>query len=218
MAPWTEEAHAAGRELSRRILEHPFIRELRDGTLPGLKFIYYLGQSVHFVDAAVKAGALAAAKAPDRETRDLCLLRGPGGRDEFDRLDTPQSVRSDRADAAPTCRGYTLHLLTIAYSRDAVDLLAALLPHRRSYEEIAASLDAKLDPPFRREWMRFYRDPEYSDLVARHRAIVDRLTAELPPGRRAQLLEDYLLSLRYEHRFWDMAYARERWPSDAPLI
>jgi thiaminase (transcriptional activator TenA) len=217
VATWTEEADAAGRELCPRILGHPFLRELRDGILPDHKLRYYAGQRRHYADAAVKACALAAAKAPDGETRDFCLDCS-GGIDEWPRADDGHVVRAEAGvDIAPTCRGYALHVLTIAYSRDAVDLLAAFLPHRWSRAETGALFDGRRDDLPRGEERRSAPAAGREDLLARHRAIVDRLAAELPPGRRAQLLDDYVLSLRYELRFWDMAYTGERWPSDAAL-
>jgi thiaminase/transcriptional activator TenA len=208
-AAWSEEAHAAGREEWQRILAHPVVRDLQGARLGEATLRYYVGQRRHYVDAVAKACALAAAKAPDGDTRDFCLEQGRG-------TDEPCGFDGDAgAEIAPTCRGYALHLLTIAYSRDTVDLLAALLPHRRIWAEIGALVEGKLETG---SPGRIMRDPGgHESPLARHRAIVDRLAADLPPVRRAQLLDDYLLSLRYERRFWDMASAAERWPSDAAL-
>jgi thiaminase/transcriptional activator TenA len=216
MATWSEEAYAAGRELWQRILVHPFIQELRDGTLPNEKLAYYFEQNTFYIDAAVRARALAGAKAPDLETRDFCFERGPSGQNELQhQMDMLAALGGDPdAEIAPTCRGYTFHLLTIAHSRDTVDLLAAFLPCPWSYDEIGTSLVGKLRNPRHQDWWQFYGSQEHHDLCDRHRAIVDRLTADLSPRRRAQLLDDFMLSLQYEYRFWDMAYTRERWPSD----
>jgi thiaminase/transcriptional activator TenA len=216
MATWSEEAYAAGRELWQRILVHPFVRELRDGTLPNEKLAYYFEQNTFYIDAAVRARALAGAKAPDLETRDFCFAPGPSGKNELEHQHAMLAALcgDPNAEIAPTCRGYTLHLLTIAHSRDTVDLLAAFLPCEWTYDEIGASLVGKLRNPLHQQWMGFYGSPEHRDLCNRHREIVDRLAAELPPVRRAQILDDFLLSLKYEYRFWDMAYNLERWPSD----
>ena len=216
MHAWTEEATTAGRELWERILGHPFIQELRDGTLSDQKLRFYFEQNTMYIDAVVRARAIAAGKAPDTETRDFCLERGPSGKNELQhQLDLLATLGGDSAaEPAPTCLGYTRHLLTIAHSRDTVDLLAAFLPCPWSYDEIGSSLENRLSNPLHVDWMRFYWSEEHHLLCDRHRAIVDRLASVLSPRRRAQMLEDYLISLRYEFRFWDMAYRCERWPSD----
>jgi thiaminase/transcriptional activator TenA len=216
MPGWTQEADVAGRTLWGRIMEHPFIRDLRDGSLDDQKLRFYFEQNTTYIDAVVRARALAAGKAPDIDTRDFCLERGPSGKNELQhQLHLLATLGgSATADPAPACLGYTRHLLTIAYSRDTVDLLAAFLPCPWTYDEIGSSLEKHLKNPLHIDWMQFYWSKEHHVLCDRHRTIVDRLAADLPPRRRAQLLDDYLISLRYELRFWDMAYRCERWPSD----
>ncbi len=216
MPTWTQEADAAGRELWGRIMEHPFIRDLRDGTLSDDSLRFYFEQNTAYIDAAVRARALAAGKAPDLESRDFCLERGPSGKNELQHQMKLLAALQGRpnAEPAPTCLGYTRHLLTIAHSRDTVDLLAAFLPCPWTYDDIGSSLEKHLKNPLHIDWMQFYWSEDHHLLCRNHRAIVDRLAADLPAARRAQLLDDYLISLKYEYRFWDMAYRCERWPSD----
>jgi len=218
MTTWTEEAYAAGRSLWHEIHEHPFLQALRDDALERSQLAFYFEQNTHYIDAVVRARAIAGAKAPDLETRDFCMERGPSGKNELQhQLNLLETLGgSSTAEQAPACHGYTRHLLTIAYSRETVDLLAAFLPCPWSYDEIGMALEGKLRNPIHVDWMQFYWSPDHHDLVRRHRAIVDRLTADLPLARRRQLLDDYLISLRYEYRFWDMAYRCQRWPSDQP--
>jgi thiaminase (transcriptional activator TenA) len=217
MGAWTGEAAAAGRELWNRIMGHPFIRDLRDGTLSDDKLRFYFEQNTMYIDVAVRARALAAGKAPDLESRDFCLERGPSGKNELQHQMSLLASLKGRPDAepAPAALGYTRHLLTIAHSRDTVDLLAAFLPCPWTYDDIGTALEHHLKNPVHVDWMQFYWSADHHALVDRHRTIVDRLAAELPASRRAQLLDDYLISLKYEYRFWDMAYRCERWPSDA---
>lgn len=216
MATWTDEAYAAGRELWERIPDLPFLRELRDGTLPNEKLAYYFEQNTHYIDAVVRVRSIAGAKAPDLETRDFCLERGPSGKNELQHQMTMlvSLGGNPQAKIAPTCHAYTRHLMAIAYERDTVDLLAAFLPCPWSYDEIGASMKGKLTNPLHVEWMQFYWSEDHNILCDRHRAIVNRLTADLSPRRRAQLIDDYLISLNYEYQFWEMAYTMERWPSD----
>jgi thiaminase/transcriptional activator TenA len=216
MPTWTDEAYAAGRPLWLQIHEHPFIRDLRDGRLTDRQLAFYFEQNTHYIDAVVRARAIAGARAPDVETRDFCMERGPSGKNELQhQIDLLGALGGNPdAEPAPACHGYTRHLLTIAYSRETVDFLAAFLPCPWSYDEIGTALEGKLSNPLHRDWMQFYWSEDHHVLCDRQRAIVNRLAASLSDARRQQLLDDYLISLRYEYRFWDMAYQCQGWPSD----
>jgi thiaminase/transcriptional activator TenA len=213
---WTDEAYAAGRELWGQIHDHGFIRDLRENRLTDRQLAFYFEQNTHYIDSIVRSRAVAGAKAPDVETRDFCMERGPSGKNELQhQIDLLRTLGGDpAAEPAPACHGYTRHLMTIAYSRETVDFLAAFLPCPWSYDEIGSSVEGTLSNPVTSDWMQFYWSEDHHVLVRRHRAIVDRLAADLSAARRRQLLDDYLISLRYEYRFWDMAYRCQRWPSD----
>lgn len=213
---WTERAYKAGSEIWRRIHQHPFLKELEAGTLPDEKLRFYFEQNTHYIDAVVKARSLAAGKAPNLAVRDFCLERGPTGKNELQhQLDMLISLGGHPdAEMAPSCHGYTRHLLTIAHSGETVDLLAAFLPCPWSYDEIGTALEGKLRKPLHVEWMQFYWSREHHELCDRHRTFVDELAADLPQRRWEEMLHNYLISLRYEYRFWEMAYTMEQWPSD----
>ena len=49
------------------IFTHPFLRDIKDGTLPLETFQYYLGQDYHYLEGFGRAVALALAKSPDSE-------------------------------------------------------------------------------------------------------------------------------------------------------
>jgi thiaminase/transcriptional activator TenA len=216
VARWTDEAYAAGRETWQRIHDHPFIQELANGALPNEKLAFYFEQNTHYIDAAVKVRATAGGKAPDIETRDFCLERGPSGKNELQhQLDMLSSLGGNpNAAIAPACHGYTRHMMAIAHSSDTVDLLAAFLPCPWSYDDIGKYLKGKVTKQQHLDWWQFYMSREHNELVDRHRAIVDRLADDLSPRRRAQLLDHFMVSAKYEYWFWDSAYTMERWPSD----
>src|SRR5262249_18664014 len=155
-----------GHELWRRIHVHPFIEALRDGTLTNRQLAFYFEQNTHYIDAVVRARAVAGAKAPDIVTRDFCMERGPSGKNELQhQIDLLRPLGGDpTAEPAPACHGYTRHLLTIAFSRDTVDFLAAFLPCPWSYDEIGSSLEGKLSNPVHHEWMQFYWSEGHHDL------------------------------------------------------
>ena len=210
---WTERAYAATESLWAQIYAHPFLTELADGTLPDEKLIFYFEQNVHYIDTVVRCRAVAVAKSSNPEVRDFFLgpipvLRG--------RAETPAdhgSAAGGRPDApiAPTCHGYTRHILSIAWARDPVEYFGAFLPCPWTYDVIGQRLKGLLKQPHHRDWWDFYMSREHNDMCDRYRAMVDRLAADLPAARQAEMIENFRLSLRYEFRFWSMAYNLERW-------
>src|SRR4026207_643639 len=106
---WTQQARHAVEPLWERILEHPFIAELRAGTLPDEKLIFYFEQNVHYIDTVVRCRAVAVAKSSNPEVRDFFLGPIPVFVDELKHQQTMVQQLGGRPDApiAPTCHGYT---------------------------------------------------------------------------------------------------------------
>ena len=66
----TQELRAANADLWERMVTHPFVEEMGDGTLPPEKFRRYFLQDYVFVKDLVPMIALGAAKAPTIEDGD----------------------------------------------------------------------------------------------------------------------------------------------------
>jgi thiaminase/transcriptional activator TenA len=212
--PWTQEARAAVDPLWACIFEHPFIQELRAGTLPDAKLRFYFEQNVSYIAAVRQFRAVAAAKAPNERVYAFCVNpAGPPGHDEL--LHQRQMLTDLGGDAhapmAPACYGYTRHLLSIAWAKPTVDLLAAFLACPWSYDEIGQLLKNALSKDTHRDWMAFYASPWHNEFCANYRELVDELAADLSPERRADLLRGFVTSSKYEFWFWDMAYKLETW-------
>ena len=65
MAGFSEQLRAEAEPIWRAIFRHPFLREIKDGTLPLETFRYYLGQDYHYLEGFGRAVAMTLAKAPD---------------------------------------------------------------------------------------------------------------------------------------------------------
>jgi thiaminase (transcriptional activator TenA) len=66
--------------------------------------------------------------------------------------------------------------------------------------------------PLLAAWIDSYADKEFAALAAWCRELVDQLAAGAAPSVHAALESAFLTSSRYELSFWEMAWARERWP------
>jgi thiaminase/transcriptional activator TenA len=210
---WTGETYALTKPMFEKIQAHPFLRELEEGTLADEKLVFYFEQNLHYIEAVVRCRAVAVAKSMSEEVRDFFLGPIPVFVDELKHQRRMVEALGGRPDAplAPTCHGYTRHILTLAWSREPVEYFGAFLPCPWTYDIIGQQLKGRLKKASHLDWWKFYMSTDHNDMCERYRNMVDRLAVDLPPQRREQMREDFRTSLRYEYRFWSMAYNLERW-------
>src|SRR5919198_6234318 len=128
------------------IREHPFLRELRAGTLPLETFRYYVTQDYHYLEAFARAVATALTKAPDGETLELLAKRvltpieRPLHRRLFE-LAGLQRAEVLAAEIAPTNLAYQNHMLAVAARGGLGEIAAALLPCPWSYHRLGEALE-----------------------------------------------------------------------------
>jgi thiaminase (transcriptional activator TenA) len=208
--------------IRERILAHPFVRGLGDGTLPGDQFQYYLRQDYLFLMEYCRVLALASARAADLAVagrlsdllnqtlnvemdlhRETCWACGI----------SPEALEDARA--APTTLAYTNHLRLVAETSALPAIVAAILPCAHGYWEIATALRARGLPrvPAYENWIKAYTADEYAAAARWLAELLDRLGEDLRPGEDDAALRDvFLTSARYEYLFFDMAQRMEEWP------
>jgi thiaminase/transcriptional activator TenA len=113
----------------------------------------------------------------------------------------------------PTTRAYTDFLVRTAADGDMAELLAALLPCAWGYVYIARHLAEAGVPPDQRyaDWIEQYASEEFADAAEWLRNELDRLVGAPGAERRERLTELFVVSSRYEGRFWEMCWSGETW-------
>ena len=201
--------------------QHPFVREIAEGTLHLEKFKFWLRQDYLFLIEYSRLFALGAARSPDLTTmqRFASLLK--------ETADTEMNLHREYAAEfgislkeleqeamAPTTRAYTDFLVRVAATGEFTELLAALLPCMWAFSEIGQHL-AKQPPPSDpryAKWITLYSSPEFAELAKWCRELVDRLADGLPERALLTMEAAFLTSSRYEWLFWEMAWKMEAWP------
>jgi len=203
-------------------VDHAFVRQLADGSLPEASFRHYLAQDYVFLINFSRAAALAVYKA--EEVRDLkesaalvdLLLNTetPLHLDYCARWGmSPEDVAATpEADAN---RLYTRYVLDRGMSGDLLDLLVALVPCTMGYAEIGRRLMA--DPATRlegnpyRDWLELYSGKEFQEGSSAHAAQLDRVAGQrgvegdyTRSGRWPSLVENFRTATRLEIGFWEM--------------
>ncbi|WP_438448169.1 thiaminase II [Gorillibacterium sp. sgz5001074] len=202
--------------------KHPFLTELRDGTLSPDRFAYYMKQDyVYLIDYA-KIFAWASIKARDLETMGMfarLLDNTLNVEMELHRQYAEKfGVTREELEAtrpSPTTVAYTKYLLDAAGSGSLAELTAVLLPCMWSYWEIGTRFNAypgAADHPLYGEWVMMYASPEFGELAEWCIELMDRLAEGLPERELDGLVDRFNMASRFEYLFWDMAYRREEWP------
>ncbi len=203
-----------------RLHDHPFVDEMGRGTLPERKFAFYIGQNIMFLKELARAMAIGVAKADDEATmRDFAAIvtnivdfEIPKNRELLARVRDLYVTASEPVDMAPANLAYTRHLLTVAYSGRAADILASLAPCTVSYGLIGKERVAHLpDHPVYREWIEFFAGREYWEVLEDVKAKLDLLCEGLSAADMHRIEDTFRTSSRLELLFWDMAYEERTW-------
>jgi len=199
----------------RSYVDHAFVRQLGDGTLPEAAFRAYLVQDYLFLIQFARAYALAAYKS--RSVSDIRAAQAGLAAilDEMElhvRLCGRWGLSRDDIAAAPE------HQATVAYTRfvldcgaagDLLDLHVALAPCVVGYAEIGRKLApqgiAALGDHRYREWIGEYAGESYQGVAAAARRHLDELAARAMTERRfAELAGLFGKASRLEADFWQM--------------
>jgi len=214
------ELYEKARPLWNAQLEHPFVKQLGDGTLEIERFKRWVQQDYRYLKEFARIFAWAAAKA-DRLAAmgwyagvlDLTLNTEMGlHRAYAERFGiTPEELEA--TDMSPTTRAYTDFLVRTSADGDMADLLAALLPCAWGYVYIARRLAQAPRPADQRyaDWIAQYASDEFAEAAEWLKRELDRAAANATEEKRARLTELFVLSSRYEWQFWEMCWSGEAW-------
>ncbi len=206
-------------DIYARILAHPFISGLTDGSLPQAAFQFYAVQDALYLREFSRGLSILAAKAPEEDASILFndsaknaivvaqALHGSffaqWGLSREDVLTTPM---------APNNVLYTSYLLRVAYERPFHEGLGAFLPCYWIYWEVGKALEHRGSPvPMYQQWIQTYSSDAFAETVQRVLALTDRVAAGLTETQRHRTVEHFVMASRFEYMFWDMGYRQQAW-------
>lgn len=198
------------------IIDHPFNRELAQGTLALEKFKFYIKQDALYLVDFSRALAIVGSKAllPERIldflefAKDGLVVERALHEEYFRRFDVTLDV-----DQAPGCFAYTNYLIATASHRSFEEAVGALLPCFWIYREVGMHIVGQSVPgnPYQL-WIDTYAGEEFGAAVRRAIEITDEVAATATEEMRQRMTEAFVLSSRLEWVFWDSAYRLEPWP------
>lgn len=216
MVGFSEQLREETRPIWDAIFAHPFLSEIKDGTLPLDTFRYYLGQDYHYLEGFGRTVAMALAKSPDSDTLQQLAHRvmTPVERPLHHRLIEAAGMTMAEVESAqrsPTNTAYVNHMLVTASQYGLGPTAAALLPCPWTYhllkEEVGPS-----EHEIYGQWTQFYVDGFLQSSVDAWRGFVDDMAERVGEQERDAMRQAFIISSQYEYMFWDAAYRREQWP------
>ncbi|MGX7264006.1 thiaminase II [Enterococcus crotali] len=216
---FTEEVRASAEKIWQESKEHPFISELKAGTLSPEIFRFYLIQDRYYLEQFSKIHLKAAELATDKEIR-TCFLDGVKSLEAaeisvrktfFKELDVTEE-EIIQTPITPTAYHYTSHMYREVGTKSLARTAAALLPCYWLYQEIGEELIESGSPdPLYQRWIETYDSETYRAAVSRQRRLTDRLAEQVATEERLLMKQAFLISSYEELNFWEMAYTKQKW-------
>lgn len=212
----TDELYENVREIWEGYHNHPFLVEMKEGTLPVEKFRYYMIQDYRYLYEYAKVFALGVVKSQDYEMMRMfsgmveSTLNGEMDihKKYMERLGiTEEEVRN--TPAAENNVLYTDYMLSEAYRGGVLEILVAILSCAWSYEEIGrevAKVPGMLEHEFFGEWVRGYASDAYKEMTEELLDLVNKEGEGISDEKKRELIEIFTKCSRYEGLFWDLAY------------
>ena len=207
-------------EIYARILAHPFVRGLTDGSLPRESFRHYVIQDAHYLRGYARALTVCGAKAPTEEDTRMFAEHAGGA------IAVEQQMHADfvadlggsarwGADqpVTPTTRAYVSYLLATCYGGSFSEGLGAVLPCYWIYARVGDALLARSSPdPLYARWIETYGGEDFQAVVNAVLDLTDRVDPDLSPAEKSRMSEHFVTTSRYEWMFWDASWRQETWP------
>ena len=207
-------------------VQHQFVNELGDSTLPRDAFLHYLKQDYVFLIHFARAWAMAVVKSDrigemrtaaatvhaliDEEMRlhvKICAAEGI----------TEETLEATVEESENLV--YTRFVMDVGLRGDLLDLLVALAPCVFGYGEIGLSLLPRAEKMKHgdayRNWIETYASSEYQDVCKAVSSMMDNVFARLIGGeirqspRYVELCRTFRIACELEAGFWGLAYKPE---------
>jgi thiaminase/transcriptional activator TenA len=191
----------ANDDWAAKILAHPFVQGLGDGSLATASFKSYVAQDAYFLDAFARAYAFCLAHGTSRE--DLFgfseLIAGVLEELKLHKSYTEKlGVSLDGVTPLPATQAYVDFLLGNARQGDLGETIAGMTPCMRLYAFLGQTLAQKGVAPAYADWVKTYSDPGFEALAVRLEELLDRHAADSPAVRA-----NYRRAMELEYGFFD---------------
>ena len=218
---FTDYLFEEAKDIFNGYLEHPFVKELGEGTLDKEKFKDYLIQDYLYLKEYAKVFCVGVVKAETMEEMKFFYdsIRGTMEDETAVHIKyleefgvSPKEAENSVINLSNS--SYTSYMLGQALTGDIYDIIAAVLPCTWSYNYIGHELykryNDKLENNFYKSWIEVYVDKGYDEFTKEWLDYANRVCQNLSYDKKKKLKDIFIKSSLYEMKFWDMAYKVKR--------
>ena len=176
----------ANADWADRILAHPFVQGLGDGSLPVAAFKSYVAQDAYFLDAFARGYAFCLANGTSRDDLYVFAELISGVVDELKlHKSYTERLQIDLLGVTPIAetRFYVDFLLNTARRGRLGETIAAMTPCMRLYAWLGQSLARTAVAPTYADWVKTYSDPGFEALAVRLETLLDAHATDTPAVR-----------------------------------
>ncbi len=213
---WSKTAWDAAKPVYDKILQHPFIQGLIDGTLDKEKFIFYIRQDALYLAeyGRVLTGIASKLNKPEHIEAfihfagDSMVVEKALHQSFVSEINT-----GSKTEASPGCLLYTSYLLRQLANSPVEVILAAVLPCFWIYKEVGDYILANQtqgENPYQ-SWIDTYGGDEFEQSVQTAISICNELAEKCTEEQCGAMTNAYIMCSKMEWMFWDSAWRLEEW-------
>ena len=219
----TEDLQKEVEPLWEKMVTHPFVLELGEGTLPWTKFQTYFEQDHLFLRSWVSLPCMGIVKAPDfNVARRISNFMNSvlGGEEALFQRAFQEFGLSGRQvtdlHPLPTTQAFSSYIKNVSTEGTFRDIITAFLAVEWTYLDWSQRLMTAGKRPinaYYREWIDIHAGSELENLVTWMKRMLD----DEPAPDKDRLQSIFSNCLRYEVLFWEMSYFGEEWIGDSSV-
>lgn len=198
-----------------KMLSHPFITDLAYGKLPDETFDFWAMQDSLFVREAIRFFSILMARFPRKYQVpfEQTLMGLENELKIFAEYAAKRGINLEKVTATPICHAYNSYLLASAYHEDVDANFVILYTAEKAYHEAWKKVRAGLrkGTPYEAFIENWAGDGfrQYVEWLANE---LNAMTDGYPETRLEKLDDIFLMTVRYEYLFWEMALSKLQWP------
>jgi len=201
----TDSMWDAAKPTYQKTIEHPFLRQLADGSLSKDKFDRYLIEDIAYLRAYGEVLTTLAAKAPKPEWKQFLLTGAAGCDKEVDHIHKTYLGGKAKEKAPSLANAAYIQFLRDNVNRGTfAEGLAAVLPCYWIYWEVGKTLKQRGSKnKIYQVWIDYYSDPAYGQIVKQVLAMMNEASRE---ADQSKLVKLFSTGAEHEYQFWHSAY------------
>lgn len=213
---WSEQAWKAAKPVYDKIIIHPFIQGLINGTLDNEKFVFYIKQdALYLAEYGKVLTGIASKLTNSAHIESFIHFAGDSVavEKELHASFVSKIDMNNTTEPSPGCLLYTSYLLRQLANAPVEVIAAAVLPCFWIYKEVGDYIlehQTKGENPYQ-DWIDTYGGEAFAQSVASAIAICDELAGKCTNEQCEAMTDAYVMCSKLEWIFWDSAWRLEKW-------